>query len=185
MMYETKITLANGGNHNPRQTKKAWEWIDQCAETYYSPRLYHVAFGNHPDFNGWASYPAHKSLLKDLMQRLRRKGMRCSFKAAREHDDKKGEHLHAYICVESAYRMPDTVINRIDNGWLKNYARKRGIAVYINEPRDPMHSGNDYISLPRSKPEKIADAKEWVSYIYKQRSKPAFGEIYTGSRTLH
>jgi hypothetical protein len=45
-----------------------------------------------------------------------------------------------------------------------------------------MHSGENYMSLPPSKQEKIEDAKVWVSYIYKGRSKPASGEVYSASR---
>lgn len=62
------------------------------------------------------------------------------------------------------------------------YGGKRGIKVFINPPQDPMHGGENYMSLPRSKKEKIDDAKVWISYLYKRRSKRNGGEIYSTSR---
>lgn len=47
-----------------------------------------------------------------------------------------------------------------------------------------MHSGENYMSLPPSKHEKLEDAKVWISYIYKRRSKPLAGEIYSASRKI-
>lgn len=182
MKYNTVITEANEGNHSPHQTKLSWQWIDDCTEKYRSARLYHVVFANLKEHATCAGYINQKAVLKDLMQKLKRKGMNASYRAAREVDEKKGEHLHVYICVEASEKIPDGILNRIKNGWLSTYTRKRGLQVYLNEPKDPMHSGNSYISLPKSKPNKIADAKIWVSYLHKARSKPSRGEIYTASR---
>jgi len=181
--YETKVTKANDGNHSPRQTRKAWAWIDACSAGYTSARLYHLVFVMADlEFRYFSAYHIHKALLKRLMQHLRRKGIAASYHAAREIDDEKGEHLHVYLCVEASTKRPDAILNRKTGDWLATYAAKQGVKVYINEPRDPMHNGLDYMTLPASKPEKVADAKAWVSYLFKARSKPSSGEIYTSSR---
>jgi hypothetical protein len=182
--YETKVTKANDGNHSPRQTRKAWAWIDACSASYTSARLYHLVFVMADlEFRCFGVYHIHKALLKRLMQHLRRKGIVASYHAAREIDDEKGEHLHVFLAVEGhSPKRPDAILNRKPNDWLATYAATQGIKVYINEPRDPMHNGLDYMTLPASKPEKVADAKAWVSYLFKARSKPTSGEIYTSSR---
>lgn len=184
--YKTKITAANDGTHNTRQMRKAWEWIDDCSATYTSARVYHLVFMMaDPEFRHFPSYHIHKSLLKRLMQHLRRKGIEASYQAARENDEDKGEHLHVFLAVEGhSPKRPDGILNRKASDWLTRFAAKQGVKVYINEPRDPMHNGNDYMTLPASKPEKIADAKTWVSYLFKVRSKPDSGEIYSSSRVM-
>jgi hypothetical protein len=177
MKYETVITDANEGLHSIRAFKSGMRMIDECVEAYSSPRLYHLVFQG-------AEYVGHKSLLKDLLQRLSRKRIRRSYRAAREVDEVKGDHLHVYLCVESSCNNPDHILNRKSNGWLYIYAKKRGIKVYLNAPRDEMHNARNYISLPVSKPEKIEDAKLWLSYLYKKRSKPSKGQVYSASRFL-
>jgi hypothetical protein len=118
------------------------------------------------------------------MQKLRRKGIRCSYQACREIDDgPKGDHLHAYICCDASQVIPDQILNLTLDGWLYQYAANVGAYVHLNSPRDPMHSGLRYMTLPPSKPEKIDDAKIWITYLFKRRTKPASGEIYTSSRT--
>lgn len=188
MKYETLITRANGGNHNPPGTRKAWLWIEACSKEYKSPRLYHLVFCPHREaaiHAGFAGYRTNKALLKDLMQHLRRKGIRCSYRAAREIDEgPKGDHLHVFLCCESSEVNPIQVLNLTLDGWLYQYAKDVGAYVHLNEPKDPIHSSQRYMSLPPSKPEKIADAKIWISYLFKRRTKPEAGEIYTSSRGL-
>lgn len=186
MKYETRITLANGGNANPPGTRKAWAWIDACSNEYKSPRLYHLVFcadREQGPFSGYQGYKTNKAILKDLMQRLRRKGVRCSYRACREIDEgTKGDHLHVFLCCEAASMNPDQVLNLTVDGWLYQCTRKSGAYFHLNAPSDPMHSGLRYMSLPQSKPEKIQDAKIWVSYLFKRRTKPDSGEIYTSSK---
>ncbi|MFS2138554.1 hypothetical protein [Duganella sp. Dugasp56] len=186
MQYNTVVTDANGGNHAPHQTKMTWDWIDNCAETYHSPRLYHIVLNNLPDLVGWASYSMQKAVLKDLMQHLRRKKLKASFRSGREIDDSpkgKGEHLHIFICIESHLFNPDHILNMKKDGWLVKYAAQRGIHVYVNPPKNEIHSGRNYMSLPLSKPYKIDDAKQWASYLHKIRTKPTGGEVYSCSRS--
>lgn len=177
MKYQTRITEVNEGLHSSRAYRSALKMIEECVQHYFSPRLYHVVFSG-------AEYPAHKALLKDLIQRLKRRNIRSSFRAAREKDELKGEHLHIFICVESHLNNPCHILNRKENGWLSIYAGKRGIKVQLNPPRDEMHNGQNYMSLPATKPEKIEDAKLWLSYLFKKRSKPESGQVYSASRFL-
>jgi len=181
--YETRVTRANGGNHDPQQTRRAWSWIDTCSMVYKSARLYHLSFVMaDQEFRFMNVAHIHKGLLKRLMQHLRRNGIEASFYAARELDDDKGEHLHIFLCVEAAFKRPNAILNRKPDRWLAKAAAKAGVRVYINPPRNQMHRGLDYATLPKTKPAKIADAKCWVSYLFKRRSKPAEGQVYSCSR---
>lgn len=201
--YETVITRQNGGNHNPKGTKQAWEWLDACIEAYKYPRLYHLVITAHKDlaaFAGYKGYETNKSILKDLMQRLRRKGIRCSYRACREvNDHEKGDHIHAFICCESGEKNPDKILTDSRNGWLQKYANLVGASVWISAPQNEMHDRLPYMTLtpPRSdkkggeltpadeaKKCRIEDAKIWVSYLQKKRTKPDSGEVYTSSRSL-
>lgn len=201
--YETVITRQNGGNHCPKATKQSWEWLDACIAAYKYPRLYHLVITAHKDlatFAGYKGYETNKAILKDVMQRLRRKGIRASYRACREvNDHEKGDHVHAFICCESGEKNPDKVLTDSRNGWLQKYANLAGANVWLSAPQDSIHDGFDYMKLTppkhneegesltpadEDKTRRIADAKIWVSYLQKRRTKPDCGEVYSCSRTI-
>lgn len=188
MKYRTVVTEAHGGNHNTEQTKAAWEWIDWCSRNYSEARLYHLCFIG-------STYTNQQLVRKRLMQQLKRKGMAASFIGAREISEKKGEHYHVYLCCDSSRTgiNPCSIITRTTGGWLQSLCTDHDIKLQINPPRGLMHVRNsldgckapttpNYSTLPRSKPEKVADAKVRISYLFKRDTKPVGGQIYTSSR---
>lgn len=177
---KTKVTSAkdNGGLHSTRQYKSAKAMLEN--HTYLDARLYHLCF---TDSTQVAPY---KAAIKALVERLRDYNMPCQYKAALEADDSKDLHMHVFLLVEAKYADPNLTINRKD-GWLKTMVQMKGIGFFLNHPRDPIHfskAGTQklYATLPRSKPDKVADCLEWISYLYKNRSKPKLRQIYFSSR---
>jgi hypothetical protein len=182
--YPTEIVDAigkggpNGGYHNKKQYRLAVAMLDKCMTEYKSPRLYHLAFTG-------STYETHKAFLKKLARHLREHDIKARYRAAREIDGMKGEHLHIMMCVQAAGGPnPDHILNRKQTQWMVLESQAVGIKVYLNQPLNKaLHGSNaNYMSLPRSNPAKLKDARLWVSYLYKVRGKPASGEVYSSSR---
>jgi hypothetical protein len=97
------------------------------------------------------------------------------------------DNMHAFLLVEAKLNNPCHIINRKADGWLAIMLLKRGLDFALNSPRSPMHYGKDqipknYASVPKTKGAKIADCVLWISYLYKNRSKPDLEQIYFSSR---
>ena len=175
----TKVTDANGGMHDPKQFKKAKEMLENCS--YEKARLYHLSF------YGAEQVAPYQAVMKALCARLRSYGSPCQWKACVEDDEAKGLHMHVFLLVEAAAYNPDHIINRKSDGWLTMTVTKEMIDFHLNPPRDPIHLGRDgtkrnYATLPKTKPAKLANCVEWISYLYKARSKPNMTHLYFSSR---
>lgn len=182
----TTVTSAhdNGGIHSTKQLNLAWDMLDNC--TYERARLYHICF------TGSTQVKPYLTALNQLMRLLRKK-TQAQYQAAIELDDEddedsKGLHLHVFILIDAMHWNPDHVLNRIHMDPLYVITARNGITFKINEPRDPIHRAKDgtlmnYATLPPSKREKLDDCKNWISYLFKRRSKPiGFKNIYHSSR---
>jgi hypothetical protein len=112
--YETPITLKNGGNHSPKQTRLAWQWIDTCSATYKpSARLYHLAFAMaDKEFQYFRVHHIYQDLLKAFRRYLSSRGIQSNYQAAREKDAAKGEHLHVFLCVQADGKRLEGIFNR-------------------------------------------------------------------------
>lgn len=141
---------------------------------YQDARLYHICF------MGSTQVKPYLTALTELMVKLRVKA-RAQYRAAveidsEEDEDSKGLHLHIFILIEAKAWNPDHVLNRIAMAPLYVITARHGITFRLNEPRDPMHRAKDgslvnYARLPPTKPHKLDNCKNWISYIYKRRSK--------------
>lgn len=178
---QTKVTNAknNGGMHRAREFQKAREILE--GNRYQEARLYHLSF------KGSEQVAPYQEAMKALCAELRRHGSPCQWRACIEAEEEKGLHWHAYILVEGKFYNPDHIINRKSDGWLTTMLAKKGLKFDLNPPRDPVHlnadgTQNNYARLPKSKPEKIANCVEWISYLYKVRSKFVRRPIYFSSR---
>ena len=176
----TKVTSAkkNGGLHDLRQYKTAKTMLE--THPYQDARLYHLCF------TGSTQVAPYKEAIKALVEHLRDCKMPCQYRAALEESESNKIHMHIFILVEAKHRDPNIVINRKD-GWLKTMVLKKDLEFYLNHPKDPIHFsrlGNQklYANLPPSKPEKVRNCLEWISYLYKNRSKPKLRPIYFSSR---
>lgn len=175
----TSITEANGGMHNPRGYKDAQEMITN--HDYEQARLYHLRF------TGANQVAPYKAAMKALAEHLRKNNIRCQYKAAIEEDDDQGIHMHVFILVEAKLNNPDHILNRKNDGWLAIMMLKKGLDCALNPPRGSIHYGRDgtmknYASVPKTNKAKIADCLVWISYLYKNRSKPDLDQIYFSSR---
>lgn len=151
---------------------------------YQSAQLYHLCFV------GSTQVEPYKEAIKALVEYLRDRKMPCQYRAAVEVSDSEESnelHMHVFLLVEAKFVKPIGYIHRKAGGWLKEMAMKKGIDFHINHPRDPLHFGkkgqqHPFATLPPSKPEKLADCINWISYLYKARSKPNFRQRYFASR---
>lgn len=176
---ETRITHANGGMHNPRGFSQAKQMLETCK--YKEARLYHIAFHGS---NQKAPYQAAR---KSLCEKLRQHGCPCQWQSCVEADDNKGYHMHVYLLVEATSFNPDHILNRKKTEWLTQMVTKNDIEFHLNHPRDSMHWSADgstklYATLPKTKPEKLADCIQWISYLYKTRTKEGLKLVYSSSR---
>lgn len=180
--HETAITRANGGLHSVRHYREAIDWLEVCAYRYREPRLFHLVFQCARETGD--DYARQKYILKRLAQELRRHGVPNGYRAAREVDMRRGEHLHAFVVVDAAEADPGRLVSERKDGWLYQAAAERHVEVFLNRPRNLMHQRDggrrlDYVELRGAA---LADAKIWISYLFKTRSKPAQGQIYSASR---
>lgn len=175
----TKITDANEGMHNLVGYQKAKAMIESHA--YVQARLYHLCF------LGSTQVKPYQDAINALAERLRDSGAPCQWKAALEDDEDRGLHMHVYFLVESHKFNPDHIINRKAGGWLDIMTLKKDITFHLNAPRSAIHNPPDkepqnYATVPKTKKAKVADCVEWISYLYKIRSKPNLRQIYFSSR---
>ena len=175
----TKVTDANDGMHRAREFQKAKQMLEKCR--YINARLYHLTF------IGSEQVKPYQDAMKALCERLRRNHMPCQWKACIEAEEDKGLHWHVYILVEAKHRNPDHIINRKSTEWLTQMVTKLGLDFYLNPPQNRLHwdsagEPKNYATLPKRKPEKLDDCIEWISYLYKARSKFIHKPIYFSSR---
>lgn len=175
----TKVTDANEGMHSAREFQKAKEMLE--ANRYSEGRLYHISF------KGSEQVRDYQGAMKALCSELRRHGSPCQWRACIEAEEDKGLHWHAFLLVEAKFFNPDHLINQKSMGWLTIMLAKRGLELDLNRPRDPIHrkadgGQNNFATLPKSRPDKLANCIEWISYLYKARSKFVHRPIYFSSR---
>lgn len=175
----TKITDANEGMHNLKGYQKARLMLE--SHEYVQARLYHLCF------MGSTQVEPYKVAIKALAERLRDHNAPCQYKAALEEDGEKELHMHVYFLVESRKFNPDHIINRKQQGWLDIMTLKLGITFELNHPRSSIHNPPDkpkknYASVPKTNKAKVEDCVQWISYLYKMRSKPDLRQIYFSSK---
>lgn len=176
---KTKITEANEGMHDPVGYQKAKAMIEN--HEYIQARLYHLCF------RGSTQVKPYQDAIKALAERLRDHDAPCQWKAALEEDNGEELHMHVFLLVEANRFIPDHIINRKSGEWLDIMTLKKGITFMINPPRSSIHNPPDkstknFAKVPKTKKEVVADCVEWISYLYKARSKPDLRQIYFSSR---
>lgn len=184
---------SNAGWHRKgkRAYRNAERTIIRCLQSYRDARLYHAVFSG-------GTNRQHRAMLTALCLRLTRKCYPHEWFAGREKSVDKGEHLHVFILVDTHGKQVHSVLNTFDDCWLTMECLKRGISKpYINGPRDgDIHGSNHYAQLPYLGPTnratekgiaRLADALDWLSYIYKARDKhegdwEKEGQVFPASR---
>jgi hypothetical protein len=177
----TTVTAGrNGGIHCTKSYKKATDWLD--SHTFTNAQLWHVVF------KGSDNRADYEDALDRLCEKLRDTGMEVEWKAAYEIDPMKGFHRHVFLMIEAAKHKPSAIIQYREGGWLVEMLKKHGLTFYIAPPRGEIHltsigKQKKYAYVPKKPGAKLSDCKEWISYIYKARSKEGVqGPIYSSSR---
>lgn len=187
MTNENLLTNAilemNGGLHDPRRYKAAIRMIRRCSKEYKAARMYHIVLHNSNKYT-------YKAAWEDTCRELTKRGISYRWKSALETDSDDqhypGVHMHVFIIVEAEYTNPAAVFNQNPNGVWRKLQEQYGIQFAVCPPKNSMHGKQPFQTLPKTKPEKLADAELRISYLFKNRSKPssnrAHNRVYSSSR---
>jgi hypothetical protein len=197
----TSILDRNGGMHRPKQYRQIKAMLE--GHGYKRPRLYHLVM---MDAIGAEDASPYLNAIKALCLYLRSLDIPTRWRAALERDDKKGLHVHVFLLVDATAHNTDLIINPYKSplrkktrtkkggarkptpGWLWDMLERRGITLYLSQPKADMHrvggtaegKRQDYASIAS---DKLADCQNWLSYLVKARSKPEdIRNIYFSSR---
>lgn len=175
----------NGGLHRQEEFRKGVEMLEHCAHSFRNPRLFHVCFTG-------ATVAIYRLALRRFCRVLRAEGVNYRWKGAVEHDAEKGLHMHVMIVLEGGNRQTHRFITSSDEtAKLENESALRKavrhtwsecslLDYHVNPPqsRRPLA----FIQFNQSNTEFFDEAAEWLSYIYKARSKPESGTVYFSDR---
>ncbi len=201
----TDILERNGGMHRQKQYRQIKAMVE--GHGYKRPRLYHLVM---KDAIGADDASPYLNAIKALCLHLRSLDIPTRWRAALERDDKKGLHVHVFLLVDSTAHNTNLIINPYKGtfgtkprtkkgekrkptpGWLRDMLERRGITLYLSQPKADMHrvggtaegKRKNYASIAGGK---LGDCQEWLSYLVKARSKPDdIRGIYFSSRdSLH
>lgn len=181
----TAILEKNEGMHNQKAYRRGKAMLE--GHGYTHPRLYHLVLMV-GDFEGSADGLIERFLkaVRMIALKLRSKNCASRWRGAVELDDEKGLHLHVFILVNNAFSPVAALLNTEVNGWLRTSLTRHGLRFYIAPPQNKMHlteNGKQQLYAAPTKGDKLTDCLEWLSYIYKARSKPDdIRTIYHSSR---
>lgn len=197
----TGILDRNGGMHRQKQYRQIKAMLK--GHGYKRPRLYHLVL---MDAIGAENASPYLNAVKALCLHLRTFDIPTRWRAALERDDEKGLHMHVFLLVDATAHDAGLIINpykgtagtktrtrkggtrRPTPGWLRDMLDRRGITLYLSQPKADMHrvggtaegKRKNYASIAG---DKLADCQEWLSYLVKARSKPDdIRNIYFSSR---
>lgn len=181
---ETRVTGGiNGGIHDTRAYKNACNMLHH---NYVNAQLWHMTLIPLPH-----SFPSRKDFevaLTRVVEKLRDSGMPVQFKAAYELCLQKGFHRHCYMLIEAKDHKPAGILRYRPNGWLVEMLKEHGLGFYIAPPQNAIHrtaKGHQkkYAYVPKTPGAALDDCKEWLSYIFKVRTKAGVdAPIYSSSR---
>jgi hypothetical protein len=175
----------NGGLHNQEEFRKGVEMLEFCAHSFRNPRLFHVCFTDAP-------VAIYRLVIRRFCRGLKMQGIRYRWKAAIEHDLDKGLHMHLMIVLEGGRHQTHRFItSSSERGKLENVSLlKKAVQHTLSDCSlldykvNPPQSRRPYafIQFNQTCMEKFEEAAEWLSYIYKARSKPEAGTMYFSDR---
>jgi hypothetical protein len=161
------ILAANGGLDSARALSEAREIL--LFHDLRQPVLYHVVI------TGSESVATYQATIKALVRRLRNYGCRTEYFGAFENQPLKGMHAHCFLLIETNKKNPIGILNVNDGKYLHKLAERNGInRLHITGPKNEIHDSDGRPQLfARPVPDggKLADCLQWVTYIFKMRSK--------------
>jgi hypothetical protein len=180
----TDVTRPHGGLHKQEEFKKGVEMLEHCARNFRNPRLFHICFTG-----------AYLYIYQLAMQRfckvLKLEGIDYRYKAALEHDAAKGLHYHVMIVVGTNQQTRRFITADDETGKMECESALRKAVRHtwrecshldysVNRPKS--QGGLPFIQFNQSNQGFFDEAVEWMSYIYKARSKPDSGTVYFSDR---
>ncbi|KAI3593898.1 hypothetical protein D9X30_1073 [Cupriavidus sp. U2] len=184
--WVTRNTRNHGGIHRQEEFKKGIEMLEYCAHHWRNPRLFHLCFTG-------ADLAIYQLAMTRFCRVLTAEGIDYRYKAAVEKDSQKGEHFHVMIVLGAGDRQTHRFITSVnEEGRHENVSALRKAIMHtwnecqtlkcrVNPPRSS--SGRTaFLQFNQSNMDKFHEAAEWMSYIYKSRSKPASGTVYFSGR---
>lgn len=182
--WVTDVTLPHGGLHKQEEFKKGVEMLKHCAHNFRNPRLFHICFTG-------AHLYAYLLVMTRFCRVLKAEGVEYRYKAALEHDESKGVHYHVMIVLGTDEQTGRFITATDESGKFENESTLRKAArqtwgecgsldYSVNRPKS--QGGLPFIQFNQSNQGFFDEAVEWMSYIYKARSKPASGTVYFSDR---
>jgi hypothetical protein len=172
----TVLTSKHGGLHNQKKFKEAVAMIEYASEHFRRPNLCHICFTH-------ANHSTYQAVVKRFCRSLANLGIRYCYKAALENDNVKGEHLHLMLIVEHKRKRLHGLINNQPSSLLGSavgfFQDSSLIRYRVCQSR---YSGDTFLHITKTMYEPFNEAIEWLSYIYKVRSKQNGGMTYFSSR---
>lgn len=165
----TAILNANEGLHSARALKKAEDIL--LYHSYENPYLFSCVM------TGSQSIAVYKSAVKEIVRRLRAHGCPTEYFGALEFaEDKGGLHCHVYFLCEAKDKYPGTILKIGDDSKLQKMMKKKGLnPLHISKPENAVHHGRlgsrPFYARPVLQGGRLADCLQWISYLYKNRSK--------------
>jgi len=184
--WVTKNTKNHGGLHQQEAFRKGIEMLEYCAHHFRNPRLFHLCFTG-------ADLAIYKLVMKRFCRILTMEEIDYRYKAAVEEDSEKGLHFHVMIVLGARDRQTHPFITSInEDGKVENVSALRKAIIHtwsdcqtlkcrVNPPRS-MSGRTAFLQFNQSNMEMFHEAAEWMSYIYKSRSKPESGTVYFSDR---
>ena len=163
----TTSANGNGGIDNQRKFKEGVMMLEKAISDYSNPLLLHLVLTHSTD-------NTYTSFISRLCRALKAKGIHTEYKACTELDSFKGQHVHIMLVVDTD--TPGTVLEVVDKITVSVNATQPEFRVEVCEAH--RHGNQPYIALSIWT---LQDAADWLSYIYKARSKLE-GHRYMSSR---
>jgi hypothetical protein len=178
----------NGGLHKQEEFRKGVEMLEHCAHRFRNPRLFHVCFTG-------ATVAVYRLAMRRFCRVLKAEKVKYRWKAAVEHDAQKGLHMHVMIVLGAGNQQTHRFITSSDeSGKIENESALRKAVRHtwsecslldyrVNPPQSQRGVRRvAFIQFNQKNMEFFDEAAEWLSYIYKARSKPESGTVYFSDR---
>ncbi len=156
--------------------------LEHAAHNWRKPRLFHLVMTG-------STKSVYQQLITRLCRKIRSTGALCDYKASIELDNSKGLHCHVMLVLGNIHSKPERYFTRADESGKADASLLRLVVREVQADcpdlkvsvQPPQSQPVPYIEFNRSNNERLNNAVEWCSYIFKTRSKPK-GMCYMSSR---
>lgn len=159
----TTTDRGNQGIHDQRKFKDGVFMLETALESWDSPKLIHTVLTG-------SSLETYKLFIQRFKRCMTASGITFDYKGCEEMDSHKGQHIHLMWVVDT-----DSTDRQFDVNDSASYVSKVMASIQRIDPEfnvyvcDPKHYDTPYIPLTAHT---LQDAADYLSYIYKVRSKP-------------